>query len=1469
MRLGALAIVCIALSLSLRLTADEIINQNFTGVVNDLIGTEESDKIGGVLYEGFQSADQSHSGGAVVTEVVNDAIKTQVTSFKQTVSGDIAWDASGLPVNPLTFVEITLPENQGAISSLSYSFGKDAGGYLWTGARYLKDGVWTELFSPVYKGTASTGPWTQGWDGAITNSTKIRIYMWANGGTNPGNITIDDIVVNDAPLAGTTDGVDYVLRNEWSMSGSGSESRWNFNSITSSGASVADLNNNPNTTNSWFVDQTGSHKITTAQGSFFDLTVKTNDLWSGGKVWIDWNHDGFFDEATEMVGYFVDDNADLTNSAYKNFFGRYLPDGGNTLRVYVPLSAELPALSLTTRIRIKTTDVGNYDPDSLLPDDSRLGQAHDYAIEITSDDSVPYAPLTTSVESITPSGFIASWSATSADTYTLNVYRDEALSELLVTVADIATTSHYVDLEESITAPLFFTVTGTNSAGTSSASVPQFVQTPAFIENSIKFDGASNRLEIAGNFSSITDQITVSFWSRGETGLANNFAFFATDSAKTTRWAAAHLPHGGTIYWDAGNADTQRISKGAEASNYSGRWNHWAFTKNATTGEMKIFLNGSEWHSGTDKTLAFDGNIAYLYIACDATGGMKYNGKIARFRVWNVAQDGDTIAAEMYRATPATTEGLVACYNFNDKVDDGSLDDDSGNSLTATVIGSPSIVSSTKAVVSTAPTNIEDVSFTANWDAVEGAEKYFIDVASDSSFKNIYSLHNSVEVSGNSAVIAHGGSLVGTTYYRIRAYSTADGLIGSSNYQTVVSSVPSTDYVVAVAPVSSSTVGGSINCDISVKLANGGEMNLDFDGTHNVKVSNFIVAPDGSYGAVNGTIVTSNELVVPVVFTDGEATIDIAVNAAGLSQLAVAVEDVVTSDAYANALATVELATTNGLVANLEIAQNIDTNENSNGGIFPVQPVVNLYDQFLNLCVADSSTTLTATAVAGELDVCGQTVATANAGVVTFSSLGAVNCSDTDNTIQIKLTESGSGLEVTLTSVLVKAIASGSGNCAVLDGTNYFTITNVDNLTPNSMRNVTIEAWVYFDSLPVVDSRTAVIGSSDNGSYPGINFGVTSDGALYMYASYFPNTSSRIRDSVGISGKITAGTWNHIAFVYDADAADKFLRFYVNGEDAGSDDLPDTFTTIWDKPISYIGRALVRGGLLAGKIDELKIWNIARSQADISADYESVLDLESVVNPQTRAVSSDDLLAYFNFDNTAGNSVVELVHQDGYAAASADTVTWARSTDIVTPAIGIELVQTGNMLSWTVESEVGIKEYRIVDVATGEVLEVIVATGEGGYSVKIDDAGEMKLVVVDNSGFAQTFLPSDDDTVKVVYHLQSGWNLVAMPGDKADVAAFESPLWGWNGSAYEFVEAPAVGNAVWVHSDVERQVVVSAQRAKAELSLQPGWNMVGPTENVKVPAEAEAVFGWSETYQNIATEDGVLLQGVGYWIFSQ
>lgn len=130
---------------------------------------------------------------------------------------------------------------------------------------------------------------------------------------------------------------------------------------------------------------------------------------------------------------------------------------------------------------------------------------------------------------------------------------------------------------------------------------------------------------------------------------------FHGNSETFSRIALAHLPWTtGTVFWDSGADETgyDRISKHASQSEYEGQWNHWCFVKNAATGSMKIYLNGSLWHQGAMKTRSLS-VITDFNIGSHAGGGTGfYKGKIDDFRIYNYEVTEDQVADIMDSLSP-------------------------------------------------------------------------------------------------------------------------------------------------------------------------------------------------------------------------------------------------------------------------------------------------------------------------------------------------------------------------------------------------------------------------------------------------------------------------------------------------------------------------------------------------------------------------------------------------------------------------------------------------------------------------------------------------------------------------------------------------------------------------------------------------------------------------------------------------
>ncbi len=372
------------------------------------------------------------------------------------------------------------------------------------------------------------------------------------------------------------------------------------------------------------------------------------------------------------------------------------------------------------------------------------------------------------------------------------------------------------------------------------------------------------------------------------------------------------------------------------------------------------------------------------------------------------------------------------------------------------------------------------------------------------------------------------------------------------------------------------------------------------------------------------------------------------------------------------------------------------------------------------------------------------------------------------------------------------------------------------------------------------------------------------DDEVTASASAFGENIQALAISFKLTTAVTSSTIAKTALInYDDSHKDNTVCF---GPNTGAFDL-ETLTMAYGDYLITSRQGILEKTISTDKQVLVINWNSSTSQYDFYLDgtlQDTSFGKSAGLDHSMQALGDIILGNSVEYDNFVGEI-------SGLAMYNAPLTTDELNNNIFTPAIGLEVVQDGSELSWTVADEIGVKEYQVVDAATGEIIEVVVA-GKGSYSTTLSKGVEAKLVVVDNSGYAQTFLPADGNIVKVVYDLKEGWNLIAIPGDNADTTALEKvivgDMWAWNGAAYETAETPAACQGIWVYAPKAVQTIVTTAKSDAEITLQSGWNLVGPKENIEVPEAAHTVYGWKETYQNIATEDGILIQGIGYWIFS-
>jgi endonuclease/exonuclease/phosphatase family metal-dependent hydrolase len=213
-----------------------------------------------------------------------------------------------------------------------------------------------------------------------------------------------------------------------------------------------------------------------------------------------------------------------------------------------------------------------------------------------------------------------------------------------------------------------------------------------------RFEGA-DYIEVPGEaFREVNEEITVSFWLNGDVfhqPMASTIFEGLDKDGK--RVVNLHVPYdNGTVYWDAGGHGdglTDNINKAASPQDYKGRWTHWAVTKNAKTGEQRIYLDGKLFQKGTDLKRTMDG-IASFKIGSNGKGNGKfYFGSLDDFTVWGRELDSleiETLANKLPGDYPK--DGLLFCFDFNDIAKLPVVPDLSGHGFAGASFGNPGFI---------------------------------------------------------------------------------------------------------------------------------------------------------------------------------------------------------------------------------------------------------------------------------------------------------------------------------------------------------------------------------------------------------------------------------------------------------------------------------------------------------------------------------------------------------------------------------------------------------------------------------------------------------------------------------------------------------------------------------------------------------------------------------------------------------
>ncbi len=188
-------------------------------------------------------------------------------------------------------------------------------------------------------------------------------------------------------------------------------------------------------------------------------------------------------------------------------------------------------------------------------------------------------------------------------------------------------------------------------------------------------------------------------------------------------------------------------------------------------------------------------------------------------------------------------------------------------------------------------------------------------------------------------------------------------------------------------------------------------------------------------------------------------------------------------------------------------------------------------------------------------------------------------------------------LALALTATTISGVALNS--VLLLDGVND-TAEIADSPSLSGLQQITVEAWF----------RPSSTAGSSNGIELIVGQFSSLLGQLPYHISYH-RTIQRVRVAINeaVGGTFFDGvipivedTWTHAAFTYDGAA----VRLYVNGQldtDRRSSSGPVDESTV---PVRIGAQAGSTTNHFAGMIDEARIWNVARTQAEIQGGMRGI-----------------------------------------------------------------------------------------------------------------------------------------------------------------------------------------------------------------------------------------------------------------------
>jgi hypothetical protein len=340
------------------------------------------------------------------------------------------------------------------------------------------------------------------------------------------------------------------------------------------------------------------------------------------------------------------------------------------------------------------------------------------------------------------------------------------------------------------------------------------------------------------------------------------------------------------------------------------------------------------------------------------------------------------------------------------------------------------------------------------------------------------------------------------------------------------------------------------------------------------------------------------------------------------------------------------------------------------------------------------------------------------AAAVSFGGVGAASFTVVSNSTVTAVVPAGASGSVSVTSPSGTGTLAGfaytalvpPGNALDFDGANDF-VEMIDNPSINyGGTSFTWEGWLNFtDSQPNYAGVLAKV----SGTSSGVQLVLVGN----KIAAEFFGGGSAVGVGNGLVGTtpLNDGRWHHVAMVLDATA--KNMKLYVDGQVEATVNSPLLSSNIDNSARLFIGTERTAIAFFKGRIDEIRLYNTALTQANIQADMTSIAPSEPA-----------SLTSYFDFDEgSAGGSnsaITTLIDSKSFYHGNLKNFTlsgansnWVESYALIVPTTvaATNITPTGFTANWSAPAIGSLVDYRL-DVSTSPTFASFVS-GYNGRTV--------------------------------------------------------------------------------------------------------------------------------------------------------